>query len=195
MSSFTRSMGVLFLWYFLAMLWTQRTLSWMLRPSMNADWFMDTMSLMEGASLNYGSLVKSLATLYIIRMIGLKLTIVSEPLFLDSRMILAWFRMSKLRKRWLWRECMHDCNEIHLNDWPTWSEKGIYIYIYIKSPGFLIIEETQAVNMLIWVEPDLVNSSQSRRRYTVSPVSPATSPRFPVSKTIYAQSTQTNPRR
>ena len=49
--------------------------------------------------------------------------------------------------------------------------------------------------MVILVEPHRVNSSQSRRRYTVSPVSPATSPTFPVSKTVFAQSTEANPHR
>jgi hypothetical protein len=35
------------------------------------------------------------------------------------------------------------------------------------------------VNMLIWIEPDLVNSFKSRRRYTVSHVSPSHDPLFP----------------
>jgi hypothetical protein len=58
----------------------------------------------------------------------------------------------------------------------------IYIYIYslyIKSPGLPIIEEAQDSQYDHWVEPDLVSISQSRRRYTLSVVSPATSPPFP----------------
>jgi hypothetical protein len=65
-----------------------------------------------------------------------------------------------------------------LKDFILLRQKLIYIYIYIyslyiKRPGLPIIKEAQASQYAHWVEPHLVSPSQSRRRYPVSPISPA----------------------